>query len=154
MISRITFVYLSEESPLEALHSQIIPLSPTSFLLDCVDVFIDIFGIDNVSAFLFRLKDKFSVVTICSEPSTSDECFKRLESMADTIITLELLDGECIADIVTYKKNGKQAKMKEIFAISEELKISSKKYVPPELHQLATDTKVAELDIEPELGVS
>ncbi|VDN30291.1 unnamed protein product, partial [Cylicostephanus goldi] len=96
---------------------------------------------------------KCAVVTICSESSVPDEQFRRLVSVADTVITLETHEGACVADIMTYKKNGKHANMKETFNISEDMKISSKKFVPSEsLQAQLSNSRLEDLDIEPELG--
>ncbi|CAJ0606193.1 unnamed protein product [Cylicocyclus nassatus] len=148
-----TFVELERGASLEKVHGQIMSSSPSAFLLDCAELFIELYGVDSVSAFLFRLKEKCAVMTICSESSVPDEQFRRLVSVADTVITLETHEGVCIADIMTYKKNGKHANMKETFSISEDLKISSKKYVPSESIQAQLNNPRTEiLDMEPELG--
>lgn len=44
---------------LENVHKEIASHSPSSCFLDCVDVFVDIFGVDAIVAFVFRLKGVF-----------------------------------------------------------------------------------------------
>ncbi|EPB67688.1 hypothetical protein ANCCEY_13220 [Ancylostoma ceylanicum] len=129
---RAVFVFLSDESSLEAIHQQIISSSPSACLLDSVDVFVDIFGTDAVVALLFRLKDKFPVLAICCEPSVNEEDFKRFLSAADSTIKVQMREGQCVADTVVYKRNGKCTNLTEAFTLSEDLRISSIKYVPSE----------------------
>ncbi|KAL6735241.1 hypothetical protein Aduo_005700 [Ancylostoma duodenale] len=148
---RAAFVFLNEESSLESIHHQIISSSPSACLLDCVDVFLDVFGTDNVVTLLFRLKDKFPVLTICCEASMNEEEFKRFLSAADTTVKVQMREGQCVADTVIYKRNGKCTNSSETFTIGKDLRILSTKYVQSEPSHVDPQTTNTEESFDMEL---
>ncbi|KIH54319.1 hypothetical protein ANCDUO_15535 [Ancylostoma duodenale] len=56
-------------------------------------------------------------MTICCEPSINGEEFKRFLSAADSTIKVQMREGQCVADTVVYKRNGKCTNLeKELIA--------------------------------------
>ncbi|KIH59118.1 hypothetical protein ANCDUO_10668, partial [Ancylostoma duodenale] len=99
---------------------------------------------------------KFPVLTICCEASMNEEEFKRFLSAADTTVKVQMREGQCVADTVIYKRNGKCTNSSETFTIGKDLRILSTKYVQSEPSHVDPQTTNTEesFDMELKLRVS
>ncbi|KAK6056741.1 hypothetical protein COOONC_05752 [Cooperia oncophora] len=148
-----TFICLDSTDSIETIFTKISSCTPSCCILDCVDVFVDMFTVDAIVGVIFRLKAKFAVLVVCSENSINNEEYSRFCAAANSIIKLQRRDDRCVSELVTYKRNGKRTEVTETVALNSDLKISSEKFVPLEVTSAAvTVDPTKAMDLEPELS--
>lgn len=89
----------------------------------------------------------FPVIAVCPEHSVNEEEYSRFRAAADSVLRLSTRNGQCVAESTMFKRSGKPITMCETFKVTNDLNISSEKFVPS-VTSLTHDDATRSLDKE------
>uniref|UniRef100_A0A0K0CXT2 Elongator complex protein 5 n=1 Tax=Angiostrongylus cantonensis TaxID=6313 RepID=A0A0K0CXT2_ANGCA len=92
-------------------------------------------------------KGIFPVVAVCPEHSVNEEEYSRFRAAADSVLRLSTRNGQCVAESTMFKRSGKPITMCDTFKVTNDLNISSEKFVPS-VTSLTHDDPTRSLDKE------
>ncbi|CAI4226546.1 unnamed protein product [Auanema sp. JU1783] len=126
-----SFVYFDDFSRLSVLKENILKSSSNNGLcvIDCIEILLDIYGVDSVAMLMNDLKDYFMVVAaFCHYQTVSLNQWNRLCSIADSFLDVYKEGSLFLSNITSIKKNGKLQALQESFTVSPDLQLNCKKY--------------------------